>query len=285
MHMGPGNMAPIRIDLHTLVRYWLISPFTCAVLAGLVLAAFWYYHAASDAGELGGQWPAYRTAAFGTGLLAVELAFQSSIAMLPYISFPMHVVQKLLLVAVAPALLVLGAPLALAMETSSETVRRRLLGVLRSAPVRVLTQPVATFLLLYAGLLAYFLTPALGGSMRHVWLLNLVNLGFLAAALLFWSAMIGAATSPARKLVTLAGAVVAESVLGIALITKTASVAAIYTPAGTHAGGAILWAVTVAVTVTAIVAVYHEWSGAELLDADDDPQPPDATGFRLSQPV
>ena len=33
--MGPGNMQPIRIDLHTLVRYWLISPFTCAVLAAL----------------------------------------------------------------------------------------------------------------------------------------------------------------------------------------------------------------------------------------------------------
>ena len=29
-------MAPIRIDLHTLVRYWLVSPFTCAVLATLL---------------------------------------------------------------------------------------------------------------------------------------------------------------------------------------------------------------------------------------------------------
>jgi cytochrome c oxidase assembly factor CtaG len=284
MRMGPGNMAPIRIDLHTLVRYWLISPFTCAVLAALVLAGIWYYQAASDAAEVGGPWPAYRTAAFAAGLVAVELAFQSSVGMLPYISFPMHVVQKLLLVVVAPPLLVLGTPLALALETSSATTTVRLLGVLRSAPVRAITQPVATFLLLYAGLLAYFLTPAVGDSMRHVWLLNLVNLGFLGAALLFWSAIIGAKTSPARILVILAAAAVVQSVLGIALVTKATSVAPIYTHAGTHAGRAILWTVTVAATVTAMIVVYRDWSRTDLLDMGDDPQPPDAAGFRLSQP-
>src|ERR1700685_267985 len=106
MHMGPGNMAPIRIYPHTLVRYWLISPFTCAVLAALILAAFWYIQAASDAAELNGPWPGRRTGAFVAGLVAVELALQSSVAMLPYISFPMHVVQKLLLVALAPPLVV-----------------------------------------------------------------------------------------------------------------------------------------------------------------------------------
>jgi hypothetical protein len=48
MQMVPGNMAPVRIDLHTLVRYWLVSPFTCAVLAGVLLAAFWYVQATRD---------------------------------------------------------------------------------------------------------------------------------------------------------------------------------------------------------------------------------------------
>jgi putative membrane protein len=285
MHMGPGNMAPIRIDPHTLVRYWLISPFTCAVLAALILAAFWYYQAASDATEMDGPWPAHRTVAFGAGLVAVELALQSSVAMLPYISFPMHVIQKLLLIAVAPPLLVLGAPLALALETSSQTTTLRLLGVLRSAPVRTVTQPVATFVLLYAGLLAYFLTPALGASMRHVWLLNLINLGFLAAGLLFWSAIIGTETSPGRKLVILGGAGVLQSVLGVALVTRTTPVAPIYTHAGTVTGGATLWAVTTVVTLAAMVVVYTDWSRTSgLLDADDDAQSPDAAGFRLSQP-
>src|SRR5689334_13291501 len=120
MHMGPGNMAPFRIDLHTLLRYWLVSPFTCLTLAALLLAAFWYFQATRDAAEQGNPWPPGRTLAYFSGLVAVELAFQSSVAMLPYISFPMQVIQKLLLLVVAPPLLVLGAPLALALETSSE---------------------------------------------------------------------------------------------------------------------------------------------------------------------
>src|SRR5579864_1816243 len=114
MHMGPGNMAPIRIDLHTLVRFWLVSPFTCAVLAILLLGAFWYFQATRDAAEGGERWPLTRTLAFFSGLIAVELAFQSSLAMLPYISFPIQVIQKILLLVAAPPLLALGAPLALA---------------------------------------------------------------------------------------------------------------------------------------------------------------------------
>ncbi len=49
--MGPGNVAPIRIDLHTLVQYWLITPFTCAVVGLLILAALWYFHATRDLAE------------------------------------------------------------------------------------------------------------------------------------------------------------------------------------------------------------------------------------------
>jgi putative copper resistance protein D len=142
MQMGPGNMAPIRIDLHTLVRYWLVSPFTCAVLAALLLAAFWYFQATRDVAEQGNHWPVARTLAFLAGLLAVALAFMSSVAMLPYISFPVQVVQKLLLLMVGPPLLVLGAPLALAVETSSPRLTGRLLGVVRSTPLRALTHPV-----------------------------------------------------------------------------------------------------------------------------------------------
>src|SRR5262245_28340654 len=147
MNMGPGDMAPIRITLHTLVRYWLVTPFTCAVLATLLLGAFWYFQATRDDAERGNHWPPSRTLAFFGGLLAVELAFQSSLAMLPYISFPVQVVQKLLLVLVAPPLLVFGAPLALAVETSSPRTTDRLLRVVQSAPLRTLTHPVVIFLL------------------------------------------------------------------------------------------------------------------------------------------
>ncbi len=277
--MGPGNMQPIRIDGHTLVRYWLISPFTCTVLAALILVAFWYFQAAGDLAERGRPWPPQRTLAFCGGLLAIELAVQSSVAMLPYISFPMHVVQILLLVVVAPPLLVLGTPVALALETAGPRPRRRLLAATGSAPARVLLHPAVSFVLLSVGLLAYFLTAALAGSMRHVWLLNLINLGFLMVGLLFWWAALGADAVPAvevsagHRLVLLAGAIGLESVLGIALLVRTKPVAAMYTLTGTRQGGAIWWVVAMLATFAALIAVFAEWNrGDELLGPADGPE-------------
>jgi putative copper resistance protein D len=281
--MGPGNMQPVRIDLHTLIRYWLISPFTCAVLAALLLAAFWYIQAVGDAREQGEPWPIQRTAAFFAGLLAVELAVQSSVAMLPYISFPMHVVQSLLLVMVAAPLLALGTPVQLALETSSPRIQQLFLRALQSSALRLMAHPAVSFLLLYFGLLAYFLTPALGASMRHVWLLNLVNLGFLLAALLFWWAILATDAVPdvgisaGPRLAILAGAVVLESFLGIALVTRTTPVAAIYTLTGTRQGGAIWWAVAAAATVVAGLVVFSEWNRAgESSESGEDPTGPPA---------
>jgi cytochrome c oxidase assembly factor CtaG len=275
MHMGPGNMAPVRIDLHTLFRYWLVSPFTCLVLAGLVLAAFWYFQATRDLAEQGEAWPAARTAAFFAGLVAIELAFQSSVAMFPYISFPMEVLQKLLLLVVAPPLLVRGAPLSLALESSSPTTTRRLLGAIRSGPARVLTHPVLLFFLYYVGLVAFYLTSALASSMQHVWLLDLINLGVLAVAVLFWTTVLNHQVTSPRALVALLGAGTLVQVgLGIDLIIRATPAAAIYTLAGTHAGGAVLLAGTVLSSVAVLLRNLTQWyldTGSLEADAHAEP--------------
>jgi putative copper resistance protein D len=273
-------MAPVRITLHTLVRYWLIGPFTCLVLATLILAAFWYFQATLDAAERGAPWPVARTVAFFSGLVAVELAFQSSVAMFPYISFPMEVIQKLLLLVVAPPLLVCGAPVALALETSSPSTADRLFAITGSAPLRMLTHPVAIFFLYFLGLVAYYETSALTSSMRHVWLLNLTNLGFLAVALLFWWVTLGQEPTPRRRLSTRAvlslvgaGAIV-EVGLGIAIVTRTTPVASIYTLAGTHTGGAVLLVGMLFASVAAASRAVPEWYRGDQeavgSEADDD---------------
>jgi putative membrane protein len=292
--MGPGNMEPIRIDLHTLVRYWLVTPYTCAVLAALVLAAFWYVQAAGDLAEESRPWPAQRTIAFLSGLLAVEVACQSSVAMLPYISFPMHVVQTLLLVIVAAPLLVLGDPVSLALETSSEVVGRRLFATVRSRAVAVLTHPAAATVALYGGLLVYFLTSVLAVSMGHVWLLDLANLALLAVALLFWSGIFGirpASEEPGPvgpRLAALTGAVVAQSVIAVSLITRAAPAAPIYTLSGTRQGAVALWVISLLVMVAAgcgVLAVWYRSEGPLQPGEGSDPAAPSdglTTGFRSS---
>jgi putative copper resistance protein D len=268
MHMGPGNMAPVRIDLHTLVRYWLVSPFTCLVLATLILAAFWYFQATRDAAEQGEPWPPGRTLAFFLGLVAVELAFQSSVAMLPYISFPMQVIQKLLLLVVAPPLLVLGAPLALALETCSQRTSDRILGAVYSAPLRTLTHPVAIFFLYFVGVAGYYLTSAVASSMAHVWFLNVVNVGFLLVALLFWWVALGVEPAPrhrvnARGVLALVGAgALVQIGLGIAILKKATPVAPIYTLDSSRRGGALLLACLLLSSVAAAFLPEWYWGGA-----------------------
>jgi putative copper resistance protein D len=291
--MGPGNMAPVRIDLHTLVRYWLVSPFTCLVLATLILAAFWYFQATRDAAEQGNPWPPGRTLAFLLGLVAVELAFQSSVAMLPYISFSMQVIQKLLLLVVAPPLLVLGAPLALALETGSQRTVDRVLGAIYSAPLRALTHPVAIFLLYFVGVVAYYLTSAVATSMRHVWFLNVVNVGFLVVALLFWWVTLGVEPTPrhranARGVLALVGAgALVQTGLGIAILEKATPVAPIYTLDSSHRGGALLLAGLLLASVAAAFLPEWYWGGAahdEEIEEDADEASEAAASLGTSPP-
>jgi cytochrome c oxidase assembly factor CtaG len=280
MEMGPGNMAPVRINLHTLVRYWLVSPFTCAVLAGLILAAFWYFQATRDVAEQGRPWPRARTLAFFGGLVVVELAFQSSVAMLPYISFPMQVIQKLFLLVVAPPLLVFGAPLGLALETVTARTADRLLRITGSAPARALTHPVVIFLLYVVGLLGYYLTSVLAASMRHVWLLNLVNLGFLAVALVFWWVALAGEpaartdSTPRARLALLAAGAAGQLALGVAVLARSRPIAPIYTLAGTHTGGAIVLGVTLVAALAGGLGWVSWWyRGEELPEADVTAEP------------
>jgi cytochrome c oxidase assembly factor CtaG len=277
MNMGPGNMAPIRINLHTLVRYWLVSPFTCAVLATLLLGAFWYFQATRDDAERGNYWPPTRTLAFLGGLLAVELAFQSSLAMLPYISFPVQVIQKMLLVLVAPPLLVFGAPLVLAVETSSARMTDRLLRIVQSAPLRTLTHPVVIFLLYGGGLFAYYLSSAVASSMRHVWLLNLFNVAFLLVSVLFWWVALGAEPSPRPQTSTgvalslVGGSLLVLLGLGIAMLTRTTTVAPIYTLQDTRSGGTVFVVCAGLALVVCMGAAWRWYHAGELPDDDLEP--------------
>ena len=247
----------------------------------MILVAFWYFQAAGDLAERGralaidnARWR------FFGGLLAVELAVQSSVAMLPYISFPMHVVQMLLLVVVAAPLLVLGTPVPWRWRPPAPRTRRRLLAATGSAPARVLLHPAVSFVLLFVGLLAYFLTAALAASMRHVWLLNLINLGFLAAGPVL---LVGgprhrcdrptSSISAGQRLALLAGAIVLESVLGIALVARTKPVADDLHldrhPPGRCdlVGGGRCWPRS-----RPLIAVFTEWNrGDESLGPADEP--------------
>ena len=93
----------------------------------------------------GRSWPAARTITFLSGMAVILIATESGLADYDRVLFSLHVVQHVLLGMVAPLLLVLGAPVTLALQAGSRAAQRRTLRVLHSFPIRVLTHPLTAW--------------------------------------------------------------------------------------------------------------------------------------------
>jgi putative copper resistance protein D len=118
-------------------------------------------------------------------------------------------------------------------------------------------------------MLAFFLTPAIGFAMEHMWVMDLINLGFLFGATLFWWPMIGLdpiprwGTSYPLRMVNLLIGVPLESFLAIALLSSRQTIAPMYTLASTHTGAGVLWVLTELLTVIAVIPIYFQWMASE----------------------
>jgi putative copper resistance protein D len=195
----------------------------------------------------------------------LDLALQSPVAMFTMEFFQAHVIQHLLLMVIAPPLLAMGAPMTLALQTSSRPTKVRLLGILNSRAFRLMTHPLPVAFAYYFSMFAFFLTSALGYAMFHMWVMDLVNVGFLFASTLFWWPIVGLDPIPhwkmgqGAKLVSLLLGVPIESFLALALLSTTRPVASIYTLGSTHAGAGLLWVGAELFTFLAIIPVFVQW--------------------------
>ena len=272
---GPGGSGGLHlgartpIDLHSVLTAWMVGPFAIGVAVACAAAAAWYLVSVRRLQRKGRRWPLPRTLSFLAGLLAVEVALGSSVATLSGESFGLHVVQHLLLMIIAPPLGAMGAPMTLLLQTSRRSVKRVALGALHSPPFRVLSHGASVFFLYYLSMYAFFLTPAIGWAMQHMWGMDLINLAFLGGATLFWWPMVSpdpdprGRTNPGFKVINLLVGVPVESFLGIALLSERAPVAPVYTLAGTHFGGGLFWGASEIATLIALGPIFVEWSRSD----------------------
>ncbi|HXY43957.1 MAG TPA: cytochrome c oxidase assembly protein [Acidimicrobiales bacterium] len=264
----PG-MAHAGFSLHNALTQWEFSAFPVSVAVVLIAIAVWYLRADWRLAARGRRWSGWRTTSFMVGLLAIDLALQSPVAALTGTYFEAHVVQHLLLMVVGPPLLALGAPSTLLLQTSSRRLKQRWLDVLRSAPFAAVSHPVVAWALYYGVMFVFFLTPILNFAMLHMWVMDLVNIGFLFGATLFWWPMVGVdpiihwkMSYPARMLNILLGSGV-EAFLGVAILNSHKPLASMYTLSSSKTGGGILWAATEVVTLGAFVPIFVQWMHSE----------------------
>jgi putative membrane protein len=255
----------IGFTLHNVLTRWDAGPFALVVVAAVVVVGAWYVQAVWLLSAKGRSWSLWRTTSFLTGLVMVDLAFQSPVATFTMGYFEAHVVQHLLLMVTAPPLLALGAPMTLALQTSGRATKVRLLKVLNSLVFKWWSHPIPTAAVYYFAMFAFFLTSAVDVAMTHMWLMDVVNVAFLVAAMHFWWPIVGTDVIPhwplshGMKMVALLIGVPIESFLALALLTASRPAASMYSVSSTHAGAGILWIGAEAFTFLALIPVFVQW--------------------------
>lgn len=232
------------------------------VAAGPFLAlALWWYVTASR--RVRRPWPAARTASFVAGVAAVAAALLVDGRR----SFAAHAGQHLVLGMVAPALFALSAPVTLALQAGRRSTGRRVLAVLHSRPVAVLSHPLAVWALFGGSLLALYVTPLYRLSLDSAWLHELLHVHFLAAGALFFWPVLGVDPVPRRlphgaRLLVVFLTIPFHAVLGMALLGAQ-PLAPQHTLSDHRAGTAVLWAGGDLLGLVAVLVVAAQWMGHE----------------------
>lgn len=196
--------------------------------------------------HIGRRWPLRRTAAFVAGVLVLVFSLQAGLA--PYDEvFWVHVVQHLLLMGLAPALLTIGSPLMLLVRVLPPDHGRRLVGVLRHRWLNWMNGPTAVVHLplhYYGIMYLYLLTPAYALSQRNAFFHEFTHFYLIGCGLMFWLPILGRHPShwhPTRQLKTqMVAAGVPASLALAGLVAALAPISAATSPHDTLVGALAL---------------------------------------------
>ena len=241
-------------------------------LAGVLAAGWWYLAATRRLARRGHRWPIRRSLPWWSGLATVVVATQSGLAAFDTTSFVAHVIQHLLLGMLAPILLALGAPVTLALQASSRDTRKRLLRVLHSGPVRVLTHPLLAWMLFGGSMFALYFTKLYADTVANTALHDLTHLHFLVIGCLFFWPVVGLDPIPHRlpfgaRLLYVAVALPFHTILGIALLSQRTLLAPGLTLGDQQAGAGVLWTAGELMGLLAMIVVGVQWMNAEEREA------------------
>lgn len=258
----------------------LLTGWELDILAvGVVAAAAAYALGVRRLARRGRAWPRGRSIAVGAGLLALVLATQSGLAAYDDVLFSMHVGQHLVLGMVAPLLLVGGAPVTLALQASDRNTQRRLLHVLHSRPVAVLTHPVTAWVLFGGTLVVLYFTGLYELSLRNHWVHVATHAHFVVAGSLFMAHVVGidpiaGALGYGARLLYVLVALPFHAFLGVAILgTDRVLAAGWYDDVGRpwgaspladqRTGAGLLWVAGEVFGLVAALIIVRRWMGQE----------------------
>nr|WSZ94784.1 cytochrome c oxidase assembly protein [Streptomyces sp. NBC_00857] len=232
----------------------------------------------------GDSWPVGRTIGFTLGVLTVALVMCTGLNDYGMVMFSVHMVQHMIISMVSPILLLLGAPVTLALRAlpvaggGRKGPRELLLALLHSRYVQVITHPAFTIPLFIASLYGLYFTPLfdflMGSRTGHIAMM----VHFLAVGLVFFWPIMGIDPGPNRpnyvmRMLELFAGMPFHAFFGIALMMATEPMVDAYRSppaslgidalADQNAAGGIAWAFSEIPSVLVLVALVFQWYRSE----------------------
>jgi cytochrome c oxidase assembly factor CtaG len=271
----PGS--PTALRLATFWRFDVFLGVVAIVLAGGYLLAMMKLRHRGD------RWPVGRAVAWVAGCAALVVATSSGIRSYGSAMFSVHMAEHMTLNMFAPVLLVLGAPVTLALRVLPSAKpgqppgpREWILRLIHSPITTFLSHPATAFVLFVGSLYAVYFTPLFDTLVRYHWGHEFMAVHFLITGYLFYWGIIGVDPGPRRlpfigRLALLFAVMPFHAFFGIAMMTMTTTVGANFyrslalpwVPSindDQHLGGAIAWGSSEVPLVMVVIALVIQWA-------------------------
>lgn len=251
----PFEAEPPPLTTHTAFTQWQFAP---VVTAGAALLVVLYVIGMIRVRRRHPThpWPLPRALAFLSGVATVVIATQSSIGAYDDVLFSVHMIQHLMLIMVAPALLVAGRPVMLLLHASRNPVHSWTKRVVRSRVITALTCPPVAAVIYGGVIVGTHLTGFMNVTLHHEQVHNLEHVLYLVSGYLYFLPLLGSEpirwkmSFPSRFLL-LALSMPIDTFVGVVLLQANHELFSAYTldprdwgPSllgDLHLGGAIMW--------------------------------------------
>ncbi|MFF5920139.1 cytochrome c oxidase assembly protein [Streptomyces flavochromogenes] len=232
----------------------------------------------------GDAWPVSRTVFFTVGVLTIALVMCTRLNDYGMVMFSVHMVQHMVISMLSPILLLLGAPVTLALRAlpvagrGSTGPRELLLKLLHSRYMKVITHPGFTIPMFIASLYALYFTPLfdflMGSKPGHIGMM----VHFLMVGVVFFWPIMGVDPGPHRpgyvmRMLELFAGMPFHAFFGIALMMASEPMVKAYEnpPASLgidaltdqNAAGGIAWAFSEIPSVLVLIALVYQWYHSE----------------------
>ena len=271
----PGAPSPLRM-----LTFWRFDTFLS--VGGLLLAAV-YLAGAVRLRRRGDRWSVARTVSWLAGCAALVFATGSGVRAYGSAMFSIHMVEHMTLNMFVPVLLVLGAPVTLALRVLPSAApgappgpREWIVRTVYSPLTAFLSNPITAFVLFVGSLYAVYFTPLFDTLVPYHWGHELMSLHFLITGYLFYWGIIGVDPGPRRlpfigRLALLFATMPFHAFFGIAMMTGTTAVGRDYYATmalpwvssltdDQHLGGAIAWGAGSVPLVMVVIALVTQWA-------------------------